>query len=132
MFTNVWNNIIEWFRDKSDRNKLIRSFNESARNAFVIGVAPTLLKASISKGESSFKHQFSNWLKTGFRIQAFSGKELSKNELIHIGNVILGDRVLVRKLIVLGWDTLEIHGDKGNYGCRWQLKDHIALEAHNS
>ena len=55
----------------------------------------------------------------------------TKEELIKIGNVILDDSILVRKLIVLGWDTLEIHGDKGSYGCRWQLKDYIPLPKFN-
>jgi hypothetical protein len=127
MFSNSWNTILDWFQDRSERSKLIRGFNESARNAFVEGIAPTLLKADISKGESSYKHQFSNWLNTGFRIQAFTGRVLTKNELIYIGKVILDDSTLVRRLIVLGWDTLEIHGDSGNYGCRCQLKDFIPL-----
>ena len=127
MFENTWNNIIDWFRDRSERVKLVRSFNESAKNSFVSGIAPTLLKASISKGESSYKHQFSNWLNSGYRIQAFTGRVLTKNELVYIGKVILADSVLVRKLIVLGFDTLEIHGDAGKYGCRWQLKDYIPL-----
>ncbi len=52
---------------------------------------------------------------------------LSKDELILIGQVILNDDTLVRRLIVLGWDTLEIHGDENSYGCRWQLKDHLSL-----
>lgn len=127
MFENAWNKIIDWFRDRSERSQLIRSFNDSAKNAFIVGEAPTLLKANISKGESAYKHQFSNWLNTGFRIQAFSGRQLSKEEIKQIGEVILNDNALVRRLIVLGWDTLEIHGDKGNYGLRWQLKDYIAL-----
>ena len=131
MLNNTWNNIIDWFRDRSERTKLIRSFNDSAKNAFIDGIAPTLLKADISRGESAYKHQFSNWLNTGFRIQAFTGRVLSKEELIKIGNVILDDSILVRKLIVLGWDTLEIHGEKGSYGCRWQLKDFIPLPKFN-
>jgi hypothetical protein len=131
MLSNSWNNILDWFKDRSERSKLVRSFNESARNSFVDGIAPTLLKAKISKGESAYKHQFSNWLNTGYRIQAFTGRQLSKDELMHIGKVILNEEVLVRKLIVLGWDTLEIHGDKGNYGCRWQLKDYIPLPKFN-
>ena len=81
MLDNTWNNILDWFRDRSERAKLVRSFNESARTSFVAGIAPTLLKASISKGESSYKHQFSNWLNTGFRIQAFTGRVLTKDEL---------------------------------------------------
>ena len=132
MLSNTWNSIVDWFSDRSKRNNLVRSFNESARDAFIQGIAPTLLKANISKGESSYKHQFSDWLNTGYRIQAFTGRELSKNELIYIGQVILADSNLVRKLIVLGWDTLEIHGDAGNYGCRWQLKDYIPLPKFNN
>lgn len=61
MFTNTWNNIITWFKDRSERAKLIRSFNESARNAFVAGVAPTLLKASISRGDRSYRKR-DKWL----------------------------------------------------------------------
>jgi hypothetical protein len=131
MFSNTWNNIIDWFRDRTERAKLIRSFNESARDGFVTGVAPVLLKASISKGERLYRHQFSDWLNTGFRIQAFTGRVLTKNEIMYIGKVILDDSTLVRRLIVLGWDTLEIHGDAGTYGCRWQLKDSVALPKFN-
>ena len=131
MLSNSWNNILDWFRDRSERSKLVRSFNESARNSFVGGIAPTLLKAKVSRGESAYKHQFSNWLNTGYRIQAFTGRQLSKDELMYIGKVILNDEILVRKLVVLGWDTLEIHGDEGTYGCRWQLKDYIPLPKFN-
>lgn len=127
LFANTWNRIVEWFQDRTERNRLVRSFNDSARRAFVAGVAPTLLKASISRGEKSFRHQFSNWLNSGFRIQAFTGRVLLKNELILIGNAIISDDVLIRKLVVLGFDTLEVCGDKGMYGCRWQLKDYLQL-----
>ena len=127
MFTNTWNFIISWFRDKSERSKLIRSFNEAARYSFIQGVVPTLLKASISRGERLYKHQFSDWLNSGFRIQAFKGRELSRNELAVIGAAIIADSVLVRKLVVLGFDTLEVVGDVGSYGCRWQLKDYMQL-----
>lgn len=127
MLDNLWNNILDWFEDRSERSNLIRSFNSSAKSAFIRGVAPTLLKAKISKGNREYKHQFSNWMNTGFRIQAFSGRQLSKNELIKIANVVMSDEVLVRRLIVLGWDTLEVHTDEGNYGVRFQLKDHLSL-----
>lgn len=131
MFANSWNTIVDWFRDRSERSKLIRSFNDSAKDSFIRGTAPTLLKAKISRGESSYKHQFSDWLNSGYRIQAFTGRELSKNEIMHIGKVILDNDTLVRKLVVLGFDTLEIHGDEGTYGCRWQLKDFILLPKYN-
>ena len=81
MIANTWNNILEWFRDRSERGRLVRCFNDSARESFVMDIVPTLMKASISKGERTFRHQFSAWLNTGFRIQAFKGRQLSKNEL---------------------------------------------------
>lgn len=28
MLDNTWNNILDWFRDRSERAKLVRSFNE--------------------------------------------------------------------------------------------------------
>lgn len=127
MFENFWNRIVEWFIDRQERNSLIRSFNLSAKKSFVSGQAPTLLRASLSRGNKEYKHRFSNWLNSGFRIQAFAGRSLTKNELICIGNAVLNDDVLVRRLVVLGWDTLEVHGDVGNFGCRWQLKDYLEL-----
>ena len=127
MFANTWNAIIDWFRDRNERGKLVRSFNDAARLAFVNGVAPTLLKATVSKGEKAYRHQFSDWLNTGFRIQAFKGRTLSKDELVSIATVIISNAELVRKLIVLGFDTLEVHGDVGAFGCRWQLKDYMQL-----
>ena len=95
MFRNTWNIVIEWFKDRSERSRLVRNFNQASRDAFVSGVAPTLLKSSLSRGESAYKHQFSAWINTGFRIQALSGRSLSKEEMIFIGNVILADTELV-------------------------------------
>ncbi len=127
LFVNTWNNIILWFSDRSERNRLVRSFNRSAREAFVKGLAPTMLKASISRGKSEYKHQFSAWINTGFRIQALSGRALTRNEMVVIGQVVLHDTGLVRRLVALGWDTLEIHDDTGAYGCRWKLIDHANM-----
>lgn len=118
MFANTWNYIISRFRDRRERSKLIRSFNEAATYSFIQGVAPTLLKACILRGERMYKYQFSDWLNYGFRIQAFKGRELSRRELADIGSAIIADSVLVRKLVVLGFDTLEVIGDVCSYDCR--------------
>lgn len=127
MFENTWNKIIDWFHDRSERNSLVRNFNDSAKMAFITGVAPTMLKSSISRGDSNYKHQFSAWLNTGFRIQALSGRALSKEEMVFIGNVVLSNEELVRRLISLGWDTLEVHDDTGSYGCKWKLTDYVNI-----
>jgi len=127
LFENTWNHLVEWFKDRSERGALVRSFNESARQAFVCGNAPTALKASISRGCSEYKHEFSAWLNTGFRIQVLAGRPLSKDETVFIGQVILSNEMLVRRLVVLGWDTLEIHSDHGAYGCRWRLAEYANI-----
>lgn len=44
-----------------------------------------------------------------------------------IGNVILSNVELVRHLVALGWDTLEIHDDSGFYGLRWKLINYINM-----
>lgn len=98
-----------------------------ARSAFICGQAPTALKASISRGCPEYKHEFSAWMNTGFRIQALTGRQLSKEEIAFIGQVILANEMLVRRLVVLGWDTLEVHGDCGRYGCRWRLSDYAHI-----
>jgi hypothetical protein len=124
---NIWNNVREWFSDKNERTALIRSFNKSAKDAFIVGLAPTLLKASVSRGNSDFKHNYSKWMSSGFRIVVFSGRQLTKDEMKMIGSVILSDPQLVRKLVVLGWDTVELHGDQGSYGIQWRLKGIMAI-----
>ena len=128
MLENVWSTIVSWFHSVDKKIQILRQFNDAAEMAYVQGVVPTLLKAKFSKGNDNYKHQFSNWLSHGFRVEAFTGRQLSKNELVEIGNTILADPTLVRKLVVLGFDTLEVQCDSGQYGCMWQLKDHIAIE----
>ena len=124
---NTWNRVVEWFKDRSERGRLVRSFNETAREAFVSGQAPTALKASISRGLPAYRHEFSAWMNTGFRFQALAGRELTKAEIVFIGEVVLANETLVRRLVVLGWDTLEVHGDHGRYGCRWCLADYANI-----
>ena len=119
-----WYRIVDWFNDLSERNRIVRNFNKSARDAFILGAAPTLLEARITKGDSSYKHTFSKW-NSGFRIKAMSGRALSRDEMITIGNVILSNSVLIRQLVALGWDTLEVHDDTGSKGLKWPLRKFI-------
>lgn len=125
--TNIWTRIVEWFQDKQDRRRLILNFNKSAREAFVNGQAPVILEARASKGNKNYKHQFSDSFYSGFKIKALSGYQLSKSDTINIGEVILSNETLVRRLVVLGFDTLLVHSDVGNYGCQWQLRDFIMI-----
>lgn len=119
--------IVEWFGETKERYLLVRNFNKAAKNSFIIGIAPTLIEAKITKGESTYRHQFSRFFGGGFRIKALSGRPLERHELIEIGKVILDNEEIVRKLISLGWDTLEVHANKGFNGAKWPLKDFASL-----
>lgn len=128
LIQNLWNRIIEWFHDRQSRTALVRSFNQSAKDAFVQGFTPVIMEASIVRGDTRYRHQFSKILDgSGFRIKVYSGRQLAKQEVINIGNTILANDILVRRMVVLGWDTLQIHCDIGNHGCQWQLHDYIMI-----
>jgi len=124
--------IVEWFGDLTERYRLVRDFNRAAKMSFVSGIAPTLLEAKITMGESAYRHEFSKWLAGGFRIKALAGRPLSKSELIELGRVVLDNKELVRKLVSLGWDTLEVHSNEGYNGAKWALKDHADLGGYLS
>ncbi len=129
----MWHKIMviaDWFGEMGERFKLIKAFNRAAKNSFIAGGAPTLLEAKITIGDSSYTHSFSKFLGGGFRIKALSGRALSKSELIEVGRVVLDNDELVRKLISLGWDTLEVHDNAGFNGCKWKLMDFSNLSGH--
>jgi hypothetical protein len=126
----MWYKLIElanWFGEMKERYQLIRDFNKAGKHAFITGIAPTLIEAKISRGDSSYRHEFSKLFGGGFRIKALSGKALNRREMIELGRVILDNKSLVRKLVALGWDTLEVHDDTGYNGCKWPLKDYANL-----
>ncbi len=131
----IWYKIIivkEWFGEMAERYRLVRDFNQAAKMSFITGEAPTLLHARITRGGGANKHAFSRFLAGGLRIKAMSGRSLAQRELIEIGRVILDNEDLVRKLVALGWDTLEVHANVGYNGAKWALKDHVKLGGYLS
>lgn len=126
----MWNRIIDWFGDFRERNSLVRDFNRSARNAFIQGVADSLLETRTTIGSLEYRHAFSKWMAGGFRIKVLSGRALNRNELISIGDIVLQNDELVRKLVALGWDTLEIHDDTGSIGLKWKLTNFTRIGGH--
>ncbi|MCH3884773.1 hypothetical protein [Tenacibaculum aquimarinum] len=126
----MWHKIIEikeWFGEMSERYRLLKDFNRAAKFSFVQGIAPALLEAKITRGDSAYKHAFSKWMGGGFRIKALSGRSLNQNELIEIGRVVLDNEELIRKMISLGWDTLEVHSNIGYNGTKWPLKKYANI-----
>ena len=122
---NKWSNMTSWFQDGLDRKKLVKEFNNSAKASFVNGNVPALLKCSISKGYKPYKHTYSAFFFTGIRVVAYTNSSLPEHDLNMLGHTILADKRIVRLLVSLGWDTLEVHSDKGETGLRWKLIDFV-------
>lgn len=129
----MWNRImllVEWFGDATERYRLVKNFNDKSKESFIVGTAPTLLEAKITKGDPNFRHQFSKFRAGGFRIKALSGKPLQRSEMIEIGKIIIDNNEFTRKLISMGWDTLEVHADKGKNGLKWELQKHANITGY--
>ena len=105
----MWDDLVTWFTNKRDKYALVKDFNRKASNAWDCGDAPTLLRAKVTWGDSKNKHNFSD-IRSGFRIKAATSGNLEREQCIVIGMIIISDQVLTRKLIRLGFDTLEIYG----------------------
>ena len=46
---NLTNDVTKWFSDLSSRSKMLKSFNEAAKAAYIAGVTHIMFKASITK-----------------------------------------------------------------------------------
>ena len=119
--SNSWDCITTWFKNIKNRSDVISEFNKAAQNSYIDGKVPYQLKSSKSRGEKKFKHSTSDWRNPGFRISILTDQSVSEKELNRIGLSVLADSKLVRFLITLGWDTLEVVDIKHKKGVHWEL-----------
>ena len=125
-YYNMWDRIVDWFGEVSERSRIIRGFNNSAKQSFIGGNAGTLLRAKITLGNSDYKHMFSK-MYSGFRITAINGGIINKYECSNLAAVILDDEELVRKLLSLGFDTLQVNSNGGGGAFQWNLSDYANM-----
>lgn len=127
----MWENIRGWFSDIRERARFLREWNRNAKDAYVAGIIPVLMEARITVGCTDFRHEFSRWMAGGFRVKVLSGRAMTKDELYEIGQFVISDDVMVRKLVSNGWDTLEVHDTAGFVGLKWQLRNYtVALPTY--
>ena len=118
--------ILNWFSQNKNQTQLIIDFNKKAKESFINNQVPVFMKAEISKGNSSYKHKYSNFWRHGFRIRIISGL-ISENEIIDIGSLIINDIELRSRLIYTGYDTLEIESIYGNIIREWKLTELLEI-----
>ena len=90
-------------------------------------ILPKMMYFSLPITNCNYRHEMSKWMISGFRIKVKSGKSLTRDELIAIGRIILCNNQLVRRIVVLGWDTLEVYDAANKKGVQWAFKDFISL-----
>lgn len=114
--------IASWFCDQSERGKTIESFNKIARDAYVLGETDFHMKADSCLGDSSFRHNCSSTLRSGFRIRAIGGKTMTPDEMVLTGFLVLSNKSMVRHLYTLGWDTLIVEDVNARILVKWEIK----------
>jgi hypothetical protein len=118
-----WNKIVTWFREANERQRCVNDFNDAAKKAFIENIAPVYLKSEISRGNRNYKHSMSNFFYSGFRIKTLSGSALSYSEVEAVGLAIYTNQELMRKLVTLGFDTLEICDTAGSKVKDWRITE---------
>lgn len=119
--SNSWECVSSWIKCVKDRKVIIQDFNNAAQASYINGQIPYQLKSSLSRGNKAYKHSTSAWLNTGFRISLMTDQLVSEMELNRIGLSVLANSKVVRSLITLGWDTLEVINNRGEIGVQWEL-----------
>lgn len=121
--------IINFFaKDAAARAKFINEFNANATMYFQSLMVDTLLEATICKGsdDETFRHELSApKFVSGIVIQARAGANISVDDILLIGNIILSDQTLVRKMFVLHWDTLYIEDMRTERYLCWRIRDFL-------
>jgi hypothetical protein len=122
--------VLDFIREFSDRKILIREFNEIARLAFVNEEAPRLLKSRNTMGDSSYKHSNSRRFFSGFRIDVKMGPKIKVEEIKFIGTIFLNNRPLLRQLMALGYDTIEVYGGDVDTYMQWNISSYANLDGY--
>lgn len=123
--------VTEWFvRDSAARKRFIDEFNDNAKMNFSNLQVDSLLEAATSWGndDSKYRHELSAPLfASGLEIRVRAGSEISVDDILLIGKIILCDEYIVRRMYVLHWDTLIIKDLRTNRYVDWAIKDFIHL-----
>lgn len=124
---SIYKRILEFFvKDSSERRRFINEFNLIASNSFQNLSIDALFYASTCTGKEGYEHELSApRFASGFEIQVKAGTEISLQDIMLIGNIILYDQILVRKMFVLHWDTLIIVENRTGHSVNWKIRDYL-------
>lgn len=126
-----YNNVLNLFvRDSLERKRFIDEFNSNAKDSFKNLSVDVLFLASTCPGkeDSSYRHEFSApRFASGFEIKVCGGKPVPPEDIVIIGQIILLDKVLVRRMYLLHWDTFIIKDIRTGRSIDWRIKDFVGF-----
>ena len=85
-----------------------------------------LFEANTCFGKSEYRHELSApTIARGLEIQIRAGIRVPLEIVIALGRVILCDKVLVRRMFILHWDTLIIRDSRSGDCVDWRIRDFV-------
>lgn len=126
---SLLNKILNFFvRDAGERRRFMTEFNVNASRSFQSLFSDTLYEALSCEGneDTSYRHELSAPVfASGFEVQAKAGREITVEEIVMIGKIILSDQSIVRRMYVLHWDTLIVCEARTGRSVNWRIKDFL-------
>ena len=123
--------ITEWFvPDSVARRKFVDEFNMNAKVSFTNLLVDSLLEAEICSGkeDSNYRHELSAPLfASGLVINVQAGSQVTLDDILLIGKIVLSDEAIVRRMYVLHWDTFVIKDTRTGKYVDWAIKDFVHL-----
>lgn len=105
-----------------DRVRLIGEFNRVFNQAYLQSEINRKCSVTTSLGKPGFGHSMSDHFRSGFKITILNDDYLTETDLFEISGYVLESPGFVRKLMVVGYDTLIVKGKTATVGLQVPLK----------
>lgn len=92
-----------------DRTVLLKDLNNAFKDGYINGDLEHFCSITTDNGVPAFKHELSHFLRSGIKLTINNDRRLAKSEVIEYGKCVTGDVRFIRKLMVLGYDTLVLY-----------------------
>lgn len=80
----------------------------------------------MGNSDNTYRHELSApVIVSGICIEANVGKQISAEDIVMIGRIILSDQILVRRMFVLHWDTLIVRDSRTGKFVDWRIRDFL-------
>jgi hypothetical protein len=110
-----------------ERIKLISAFNRIFEEAYVNQEFEHLCTVTTSRGVAINRHPMSDNFRSGFKVTIKSEQYLYKTDFSQIAKFFVNNKGFVKRLMVVGYDTLTILSTTSPGGLQIPLKDIASL-----